>query len=300
MAFDTKKWLIDELGFTEAEAAELLPKFEGERAKKIEGGVLRQSDYSRHMNELKKAQQDLEASSARLSEEMADWGKLTAADKERVAKLQTEHEKAQQDVLRLTQTVTRIATEAGIDPKTLLEGTATPPKKDDPPPAPDLTGYVKQDQITGLAQMALRLPAILAKISREHHALTGEHLDETAVITELEKRAGTRNNQKSLDPVAIWEELHEIPAKRDAKQKAEYDSAIAAAEQRGREAALSEHALPGTQPPPGRRAPVFGTEAAPRKSALDRPQPGTGLQSAVAAFRTGKYRTEHGVGKKTA
>ena len=71
MAFDAKAFLL-EAGLSEAEAAELAPKFDGERSKKLEGMVLRQSDYSRSMNDLKKAQGDLSAANDRLTQEIAD------------------------------------------------------------------------------------------------------------------------------------------------------------------------------------------------------------------------------------
>jgi len=294
MAFDVKKWLIEDLGFSEAEATELVAKFDGERATKLEKGYLRQSDYSRHMNDLQKAQTDLKAANDRLNAEMAEWASLTATEKEQATKLRGDLEKSQQDVLKLTQVVTRVATEAGLNADELLKGATVVPTREEPKTPPvDLTGYVKEDQLRGLATMSLRLPAILAKIDREHHALTGEYVDQQAIIAELETRAATRGNQKSLDPVAIWEELHEIPAKRDAKAKREYDAAIKAAETRGREAALTEASIPGQAPPPGRHAPVFQTVSGQsRESALKRPQPGTGLHSAVAAMRTGKYRQQ--------
>ncbi len=77
MALDTLKWLTDELGFTADEAKELGPKF-ADRAEKIEKGYLRQSDYSKSMNDLKKTQDTLTAAEAKLNGEMAEWAQLTA------------------------------------------------------------------------------------------------------------------------------------------------------------------------------------------------------------------------------
>lgn len=301
MAFDTKKWLVEELGFSEADATDLLPKFDGDRAAKVEKGYLRQSDYSKKMNDLqaevKQQQTDLQAANERLNQEMAEWASLTAAEKEQATKQRGELEKAQQDVLRLQQVVTRVATEAGMDPQKVLEGAAVTVKKDEPVKAPevDLSGVVKVDAFSRFADAMLTFPAELNAIAREHFDLTGQHLDTREIVKELKARAGTKGNQKSLEPRDIWEELHQIPDKRTEVEKKKFDEAMAAAEARGREAALSEASVPGQQPK-GRSAPVFFHGGKERESVLERPQPGQGLQSAISALRSGKYRS----GEKTA
>jgi hypothetical protein len=115
----------------------------------------------------------------------------------------------------------------------------------------------------------------------------------------LQTRASTKGNQKSLDPRVIWEELHKVPEVRTEHAKKEHDAEIAAAEQRGREAALSESVLPGSHTAPGTHAPIFGNKT--RESALKRPQPGETVRNAAAAFRTGKYRQgKEGAGSKPA
>lgn len=287
-AFDTKKWLMDDLGFSEEEAKDLLPKFET-RAEKVQSGYLRQSDYDRRMNEGKA---ELAAANDKLNAEMAEWASLTASEKQSATQLRVDLEASQQEVLRLKQSVTRIASEAGLDPTKVL-GTEPPPKKDEPPKGPDLSGYAKRDDVMGLATMSLTLPAELMAIAEEHRELTGERLDTREIVREIQSRAGTRGNQKSLDPRAIWEELKGIPAKREEVSTQKFNDAIAAAEARGREAALTEASIPGQQPP-GRHAVVFGGQ----KSKLERPQPGSRLSGAIAAMRSGKYAA--GNGKKTA
>ena len=69
MAFDTKKWLM-EAGFSEAEIAELAPKFES-RAEYLEKSQLRLSDYSRNQDALRKEQTELQAANDRITAEMA-------------------------------------------------------------------------------------------------------------------------------------------------------------------------------------------------------------------------------------
>ena len=183
MAFDTKKWLLEDLGFSEQEATDLLPKFEGERAGKVEKGYLRQADYSKQMNAAKKAEADLLAASERLNAEMAQWATMTATERAQSTELRASLEAAQQDVLKYRQTVERVAAEAGMDPAKVLEGMTVPVKKEEPkPPTVDLTGYVKADQLSGLADMMLTLPAELAAIANEHQTLTGVVLDQRALI----------------------------------------------------------------------------------------------------------------------
>lgn len=287
--FDTKKWLVEDLGFSEDEAKDLIPKFEA-KAEKVGSGFLRQSDYDRLMNEskaeLQKGKADLDAANEKLNAEMAEWASLTAAEKAQATQLRADLEKAQQDVLKHRQIVTRIATEAGLDPEKVLAGTAEPKKEEPKPQQVDLSGLAKAEQLAGLANMALTLPAELMAIAAEHQELTGERLDTRDIIRELQARAQTKGNQKSLDPRQIWEELKAIPEKRTEVEKKRFDDAIKAAEARGREAALTEASIPGQQPP-GRHAPVFVKQ----ESKLQRPQPGTSLQSAIAALRTGKYAT---------
>lgn len=308
MALDVLKWLTDDLkvaGTAEelgAIATKLTPA-----AAEIEKGYLRQADFSRKQDELSVAQTKLDGANQRLEAEIAEWATLQANGEQVTKKQREDFEKAQADVLRLQQAVRRMATDAGLDPEKALEGLNVVVKPSHEPLAPpDLSGYVKagdlNSQLGALASMAVKLPGIFAKISREHRGLTGQDVDELAITAELERRANTKGNQKSLDPVAIWEELHDIPTKRTAAGKKRHDEEIAAAEQRGEERALSQMATPGPQMPQGRHAPVFQRQdGKARESVLKRPQPGSTHNVAVAALRTGKYRQAgSGHGQKTA
>lgn len=299
MAFDTKAFLL-EAGFTEAELAELAPKITEERAKKLEGMVLRQSDYSRSMNDLKKAQGDLSAANDRLTQEIAEWAQRQASDGEVSKKQQAALEKAQQQALKAEQALRRVAGEVGIDADKLLEGTTVVPPKPEPV-APDLSGYAKVEHLGPTLRSLLHLPAQLRKIENEHFKLFGEWPDSEAIIAEVEKRASTPNNQKSTDPRTVWEELHQVPTKRADVEKARIDGLIAEAEKRGREAAASEMAVPGNTPRPigrGPASPVLHPGGQQRTSVLQRGQPGTTVGKAVAALRSGKYAPADGSATK--
>lgn len=303
MALDINKWLVEDLGFSADEAKELAPKFTEQRVRAIETGYLRQSDYSRQMNDLKKAQDDLAAANERVNAEMAEFATIQANEGQITKKMREDLDRAQQSALRMQQKVRDLAIAAGQDPAKALEGLETTVPT--PPPSttaqqPDLTGYVKSDDLQsilgGIVDYQVRLPAVLLRLGREHRALTGQELDEQRLIQELSERSShnakhARNPsaQKSLDVVKIWEDLYEVPRLRDEAQAKKQKELEDAAFARGREAALTEASVPGSHTPEGRHAPVFTRE---RKSALERPQPGSTTSAAVQAFRTGKYRQQ--------
>ncbi len=81
MAFDVKKWLKEDMGFSDAEMTPELIALMEPRAPKIEQGYKRQSDYSRSMDELTASRTELAAANERLQQEMVEWGSLTATEK---------------------------------------------------------------------------------------------------------------------------------------------------------------------------------------------------------------------------
>lgn len=301
---ELKTALKDEAGFSDEQLAGLTkPQLE-----KLADGYMRQSDYDRSMNEgkaaLQKSQEDLAAASERLNQEMAEWAQLQSSGKTATEKMQKDLESAQAAVATLRARVSHLATQAGIDPVKALEGFDAPPPK---PDQPDLTGYVKvtdldteiNKRLGHLATGVLNVPTELAAVQYDHQQLFGRPMtaaEVRALTTEIVTRASTKNNQKALEPVAVWEELHKVPEAREAKSKKAFDDAVAAAEQRGREAALSEFQVPGSTNTPGQHAPIFDKA---RESKLQRPQPGQTVQTAAAALRSGKYRKE-GAGAKPA
>ncbi len=288
MAKMTGKEALLAAGFSEEEAVEAIGKY-GSKVDKVAEGFMRQSDYDRSQNEAKaalKKEQD-----ERLNVEIADWATQAATGQAHTAKQRADLEKAQQAQLRLTQIVTRMATEAGMDPTRLLEEAAVTPVKEEPKPqGPDLSGYVKSEQLAGVLGSMLDLPAELDAIREEHRELYGKSLDTRDVMREVKARLSTKGNQKVTDPRAVWEEMHSIPAKREEVSKAKYDAEIRAAEERGAERVRTEASIPG-QAPPGRSAPIFRSPSGEqRQSVLQRPQPGQTVQNAVTALRSGKYR----------
>ncbi len=301
MALDVRKWLMEDMGFSEKEIDDnhLVDAFTS-RAERVEKGYLRQADYSTKMNALQADLQtqtaNLTAAQQRLDAEVAEWATVQASGRQITEKMRTDLDTAQAERLRLEQLLRKTATDAGLNPDDLLRGITPAPAPTPtpaPPPAIDTSKFVDRADYQRLARMALLVPAQLDRIQREHHDLTGEYLNPEELTAEVEARASTRGNTRSIELRDIWEEKFEIPAKRAAKAKATYDAAILDAEKRGAERALTESALPGGGVHPvGKHAPIFqrSVNGAARTSVLQRPQPGTRTADAVTALRTGKYR----------
>lgn len=302
---EAKQWL-KEIGLADDVVESIAANFTAAQMTKIAEGTMRQDEFDRVMNEgkrdLETKQAELTAAGERLNAEIADWAKVQAEGGQVTQKMQADLDAAQQTMLKLQQTVRRMATDAGLDPEKVLAETGTTTVPTTPAAAAAAAGLTDADvdkrintAVGSVAQLALRLPATLAKIAREHKALTGTDLDEQTIIAEIEKRAGTRGNQKSLDPTEIWQEMHDIPAKRAAAEQKRVDDLVAAAREEGRQAGLSEVSVPGAHTPAGRHAIVFNSGE--RKSALQRPQPGGTTTTALSALRSGKYRPAAAGGK---
>lgn len=302
IVLEAKSWLKDQ-GFSEAEVTEIEAKFTPEKMAAIAEGSMRQDEFDRVMDEgkaeLATSKADLTAANARLNTEMAEWATLKRNGQSASEQQATDLTAAQDRVTQLTSRVTKLATDAGLDPKTIL-GDVEPTKPADK--TVDMSGYVKVDDLQaeinkrlgGLAAGILDVPAELFQLGQEHQKLFGESLDTRPLIAEIKQRAATQGNQKSLDPRAVWEEQHEVVAKREEVAEAAHTAEISAAVERGRVEARSEQSIPGSTTAPGRHAAVFGDGE--RKSALERPQPLTTVNSAAAALQSGKYRQGSGKG----
>lgn len=291
---DVKEFLEKELGIAGDDLALVATKLTP-YAEKLDGAVLRQADYSKNMNELKTAQAALDQANERLNRDIADWGQLTAAEKKTAEGLRKQIEDSQAEVTRAHNALRKVAVDAGLDVNAVFEELkvkpTSAPAPAPAPAAPDMTGYAKTSDMHAASMLALTIPAELMQLAQEHQALTGQPLDTRKIATELIARANTKGNQKSLEPRQVWEELEGIPAKREAASRAKYDADIAAAEQRGRNAALTESALPTGGTPAGHSSPVFTQIGGKDANKAQRP-PGarTGVSSAVEALATGKYR----------
>ncbi len=137
MAFDPKKWLMEDMKFSEAEAAEMAAKFTGERASALEAGYASASEratIAANRDEANRIKAELERATEKLNGEIAEWARLTTAEKGQSDTLRASLEESQAEVLRVRQVAERVAANAGIDIKTMLPAEA-PVKPATPPPA---------------------------------------------------------------------------------------------------------------------------------------------------------------------
>ncbi len=291
MAFDTKAWLINDLGYTEAEATELLPRFAG-REEKLASGQLRQADYSKHMNGLKDQEAGLKATSDRLNKELAEWAEIKGADSSEAAQIRARLELVEQEKLTIQQTLERVATENGLDLKTLLPEKKVEPKvPETKTPTFDENKFVSREQLGAVTAVLLRNPAQLLAISQQHQALFGEPLPDAGPLYDKFVAAAAKDPNASL--MRVWEDEFKVPEKRQEVAAAKYTADIAAAEARGAENARSQAAIPGQQAP-GHNAPIFTKLGAEGGSHLQRPQAGASTRSFATSLASGKYRGSSG------
>ena len=284
MAFDLNKWLTKDMGFTDAEATELAPKFTAERAEKLAKGYTNTAEYQSFRAQL-------EDTNTRLNAEIAEWAEVKGRDTEAANTRLAEIENLRADKTRLETRLTEIATRAGIKPEDALKGiTPEPEKKSVETPAIDPTKFVDRAHLGEVVSYLYNLTPELLAIQADHQALYGTPMT-GAEIKGLTKAVTERVAKKQpADVRAIWEETFQVPAKREAVRVDKYNADITAAEARGAERVRSEQAIP-TAHPTGSHAPIFKRPEGDTGSKLQRPQPGRSTLTAAEALRSGKYRT---------
>lgn len=296
MAFDVKKWLVEEMKFTPEQAEQMAPSFTGDRVTALESGYVGKAERDRLAAEqagIEKTRTELKALDDKLNKEMAEWATLSASEKAKATELQDSIEKAQQRALVLEQKLTRLASEHGMDPKTILEGAPIVPEPKKPEaPVLDPNKFVSTDVFGNVAVFNLELAATMPYIVNEHKRLFGADLDPRDIVKTIKERAGKKD--AVVDPMAIWEEKYGVSAKREELAQAARAEEIRQAELRGEQRARTQAALPGPTVP-GKHAPVFQVRdqqgnPTVRTSKLSRPQPGETVNRAAAALASHKYR----------
>lgn len=292
MDFDVKRYLIDEVGFSAEDAEGIAAKFTPDRAEKLAGSYVPPAQRAQYAD-IEKQRAALANAETNLNAEIEAWSKMTAEEQANNKAMRDELEKSRVRAYELEQKLMRTATDAGLDPKAILGGEpAAPPKREEPvQPAVDMKNYVGREQFGQIMDFTLELPAILDDIRDQHRELTGQRLDTREIVREMKARIEKKD--PNADPVKIWEEKFNIPAKRAEVAAAEDKKRIEAAEARGYERARTEQAVP-TPGLPGRSAPVFRVgqhDGQPRQSLLKRPAPESIARSAASALASGKYRT---------
>lgn len=289
MDFDLKRYLTEDMGFDEAAADAMLPNFTPERVAKVAERYAT-PQQKQALAGLETAQANLQAAEQRLNGEIAEWSTMTAAEKANNEQMRNDLESAQRKVFDLQQKATRLAEQAGVDPKTVIGEPVVEPKKEVVAAPVDTSKFIDRETFGNIASFQMELPATLQFIADQHFDLTGTRLDTRDIVKEIRARVGKAG--ADVDPIHVWEEKYDIAAKRQAKSDAALKQQLKDADDKGYERGRSEASIPSPSMP-GRSAPVFTMKdnGQPRTSRLSRPQPETTVTAAAQALRSGKYRT---------
>lgn len=294
MALDVKKWLMEDMGFSAEEAEKMAPSFAGDRATKLEAGYVAGNDraaIAAARQEVQTLQTNLKAQEDKLNRDILDWAQLSDAEKAKATDLQARLDKAELDVVAARQALTKVAEQAGIDPKTVLPN-SEPPKREEPKVNQiDTSKFVDRESHSTLTAYLAEMAATLPFIAQEHFDLTGKRLDTREIYAEIKTRAGKKD--AVMDPVKIWEEKYGIPKIREDKAAEARAEEIRQAEARGEERARTNFSIPGADmgSRSHRPSPILHPGHA-RQSVLSRPKGNDAALRGVAALRTGKYATK--------
>lgn len=240
----------------------------------VSGSVLRQEDYSKHMNDLKtrretqdKEHQDRLTTVKTYETDLQKWKKTSEAEIKATSQSKTELEQRLAD---LQSTVRAKAVEFGLDPKDILSEADLNPKPA-PVPAPNPAAvpafdmealkkdYLPRSEFDTVAQGNLQVTALIHDIAVEHKQLTGEDIKTETLLQ------GALGAKKPLRE--FWEDTHNIAQKRtdvaEAARK-EHDEKIradAVAETETR--LISEGYTPKPQPGSQLGSPVLGADMKP-------------------------------------
>lgn len=263
----------------------------------LEESQLRQSDYSKKMNELS----EKEKATVGLQNELVKW-KTDAEAKLQAASLTARQEAEQRAMLDAR--LKNVCETYGIDPAS-IGMTVTPPNPNpnNPNPAPNtnnpqnpefLTRKEWDEQQKLVARQYPHLPALLYDLGAQHQQLFGKGFSDYEYTPQGgEKLTGTQALvQKALDTgknlKQVWEEEFKVPERRKQQEEEGVQKRIVEAVQK-REAELrSELKLP---PParPGTSSPVL------EQFRASNPQTGqpelSGPEAAARAWAEHKYGT---------
>lgn len=296
---ETQAWLEDlrkEGNIGEEEFKKLSSSLEGKADEFVKGSVLRQSDYSRVMSEVKQAQKAAEDAQAAVAtkeaavtkyqQELAQW--KDGADKNFQKALQ-EREAAARKAEAAVARLRTMAVANGLDETEVLKDIDTAPapiKKDDMSQPFDTSKFLtREDAQKAVVESAL-IEGSIHDVSVRHQELTGQPL----------------RNVKDLmmEALAARVKLEDYVAKKFDYAKLEADKTEQAIQARIADAVkaretqlLSDASIPG-QLRPGLRDDLKGS---PILAGVDKfsklPEhegSGGGVSAAVAAFQQGKYK----------
>ena len=194
----------------------------------IGNGVMRQSDYSKKLDEMRDEQTALDEQRqvvAARTTELEGWYDTNSS---LYAKAVGDLEKAKAELARMTDAYIK---QNGSLPT--LTDTSPPAKPDDKPPF-DTSSFVSKDDLSKVVPALTQWPVQFQRIAQEHFKLTGEYPDGEKILAEVYKGKSAQQ---------AWEDTHGIPAIREQKQKEHFEAELKAAREDERAKVMTEMAV---------------------------------------------------------
>ena len=288
--FDLQAWLKD-LELSDDERKVLEPVLAKEAvSKKVGESFLRQSDYSRRMNELAdlKKQQEVQLQQKLTELDAHEKGLVEwkgTADKT-LAQREKEVERLNRELESTKNAMTKIQTEYGID----VSSYATPTNNPVQPKTFDdsvLGGYVKRDDFQKAVEDAQKFPWVAAELmdlASEHQEVFGKRLPKAR---ELVERA--IKEKKSLRDV--WATEYKVEDKRAEIAKKAHDDEIERVRQETEARVRSELKIPAQRPNAARPL-VLSDSLKNREIHTGPASDQSTVNAALEAYATGKYNAE--------
>ena len=288
--FDLQAWLKD-LELSDDERKVLEPVLAKESvSKKVGESFLRQSDYSRRMNELAdlKKQQEVQLQQKLTELDAHEKGLVEwkgTADKT-LAQREKEVERLNRELESTKNAMTKIQTEYGID----VSSYATPTNNPVQPKTFDdsvLGGYVKRDDFQKAVEDAQKFPWVAAELmdlASEHQEVFGKRLPKAR---ELVERA--IKEKKSLRDV--WATEYKVEDKRAEIAKKAHDDEIERVRQETEARVRSELKIPAQRPNAARPL-VLSDSLKNREIHTGPASDQSTVNAALEAYATGKYNAE--------
>lgn len=292
--FTLESWLKD-LDLSEDEMRIVSPLFsKPERTEKLKGSVLRQSEFSRKMNDLDKQKAELEASILEKEQLIAADAQKLGAWKQTADKTLTDTaealEKERVERFKLAQKMERLATQYGEDPKQWLSTEDVTPPPKEPVKAVDTSEYDKKyfsredaDKFGNELRLVPDLAAEFHDLAEEHYELFGKRLKMGPLVQEARKSKKLLREQ--------WAEQYKVEERRKELSEKAIEERIQARVSEEKQKILSEHKLPVTRSGDGDGSPLLQMREDLRLAGKERKSQGSSaVDAAVKAYNTGKYK----------
>ena len=306
VAQEVEQFIADS-GMTPEQATKFRAAFEEvPKAQEVfKGNALRQSDYSKHMNDVKAAEAGLVEKQKKLDAEFARLAAYGADADGKVLKAQQAVEAAQSKLVKAQNRAQRWMETHGVpeeevkevfgEGQPIIEPPKVPPPPANPDDAPMTIGEFKK-QAQAFGQQFAYLPAVQQGIMVEHYNLFGKFPENMEEVVKTAMEAGRPLKEVAAEHYKFAERKEELKeAKYDEKYKKKYEAEL--------QQKLSEAHVPTSTRAPLPTSRVFATKPAEKPAAVANQAPVplhqrpvqqrlNTVQKAVEAFRSGKYQQQ--------